>query len=108
MISLTEKLIPLKAVADIVPGNVRGKKIAHSTVWRWAARGVDGVVLETLNAPGGRVTSREAVQRFLTALTSRRSGRRPVAVRARRTGAATARRRLAADGVWGITERSDG
>lgn len=40
-----------------------------STVWRWATRGVRGVVLESLRIGGKRFTTEEAFVRFANALT---------------------------------------
>ncbi|MCR9211960.1 MAG: DUF1580 domain-containing protein [bacterium] len=36
-----------------------------STAWRWANRGVKGVKLETVSIGGKRLTSVQAVTRFL-------------------------------------------
>ncbi len=38
------------------------------SVYRWAQKGVKGVKLEARNIGGRKYTSREAVERFLTAL----------------------------------------
>jgi hypothetical protein len=39
-----------------------------STLWRWALRGVRGIVLESIVIGGRRYTSREAVDRFMSRL----------------------------------------
>jgi hypothetical protein len=50
----------------------QGKRVSTVTMWRWATRGCDGVILESLQTPSGRVTSVAAIQRFFEALTERR------------------------------------
>jgi hypothetical protein len=68
----TETLLTLSQAAAEQPCRRQGKKVATTTVWRWSTRGSGGVVLETLQTPSGRVTSREALQRFFEALTEAR------------------------------------
>lgn len=41
------------------------------TIWRWAKRGVRGVVLETIAVGGRRFTSREAFRRFVQATSAK-------------------------------------
>jgi hypothetical protein len=63
----------------------QGKRVSTVTMWRWATRGCDGVILESLQTPSGRVTSMAAIQRFFEALTKQReSGGRPEAPGPRR------------------------
>jgi Protein of unknown function (DUF1580) len=62
--STTETLISLTEAAKTVPRRRRGRKTHLSTIYRWATIGVRGIVLETLQCGGSRVTSREALQRF--------------------------------------------
>jgi hypothetical protein len=70
----TEKLIRLHEAAALVPAS-RGAKATHiSTVLRWILTGAKGpggvtVRLEAVRAGRKWLTSREAVQRFLEALT---------------------------------------
>ena len=66
--STTETLISLTEAAKTVPRRRRGRKTHLSTIYRWATVGVRGVVLETLQCGGSRVTSREAMQRFFERL----------------------------------------
>jgi hypothetical protein len=66
--STTETLISLTEAAQTVPRRRRGRKTHLSTIYRWATTGVHGVVLETLQCGGSRVTSREAMQRFFERL----------------------------------------
>jgi hypothetical protein len=66
--STTETLISLTEAAKTVPRRRRGRKTHLSTLYRWATIGVRGIVLETLQCGGSRVTSREALQRFFETL----------------------------------------
>src|SRR5262249_18837103 len=66
--STTETLISLADAAKTVPRRRRGRKTHLSTIYRWATVGVRGIVLETLQCGGSRVTSREAMQRFFERL----------------------------------------
>ena len=45
----------------------RGRKIHHSTIFRWATKGVRGRILETWLVGGVRYTTLEALQRFFEA-----------------------------------------
>jgi hypothetical protein len=67
-----ETTITLAQAAAEQPCRREGKRVSTVTIWRWATRGVKGIVLETLQTPSGRVTSREALQRFFTALAESR------------------------------------
>lgn len=68
---LTEDLEPLKKAP--FPGNQH-----YSTRFRWATRGVRGVVLETVCIGGVRYTSAQARKRFADRLTAiRNSGVTP-------------------------------
>ena len=49
-----------------------GRKIHVSSLYRWATRGIRGVILETLQVGGCRYTSKEALQRFSDRLTEAR------------------------------------
>lgn len=65
---LGEQLIRLNEVRKLLPPRSDGRRVALSTVYRWCHRGVRGVRLETMRGPWGRMTSIEAVERFLLAL----------------------------------------
>lgn len=71
---LSEELISLPEAASLVPGRGTGKTADPKTLYRWADVGVRGVRLETIPAGTRLCTSREAMQRFFTALEARRSG----------------------------------
>jgi Protein of unknown function (DUF1580) len=104
--STSETLISLADAAKAVPRRRRGRKTHLSTLYRWATVGVRGVVLETLQCGGSRVTSREAMQRFFEALSQPRavggqSGPIPVprTVAQRRRASAASGRRLIEQGA---------
>jgi hypothetical protein len=58
-----EQVLPVKKAPKYIPGNV-----STHTAWRWATRGVRGIKLESMMVGGTRVTSREAIDRFLSKL----------------------------------------
>jgi hypothetical protein len=72
-INIEEHLMRLAEVAQFVPRR-NGRKAHVSTIYRWSTIGCHGVVLETLQAGGTRVTSREAVARFFARLTALAQG----------------------------------
>jgi len=57
---LTEDLIRLNEVPKVLP-----RRVDVSTAWRWAMRGVGGIKLETVKIGGKKMTSRQAVTRFI-------------------------------------------
>jgi len=59
VVSLTEA-----ARSKYLPRRREGKRPHVATLFRWASRGVRGVVLETIQCGGTRCTSVEALQRF--------------------------------------------
>ena len=69
--STCETLITFAEAARGLPSRRNGRKTHISTLYRWATAGCKGVILETLQIGGSRCTSREAMQRFFEALTSR-------------------------------------
>ncbi len=90
-----ESLITLSAAAKSVPN-----RPSTSTIWRWHARGVKGVRLETVVVGGTRYTTLEAMQRFADRLTSdpgQDSGSRTTTQRER--DIARAERELAEQGI---------
>jgi hypothetical protein len=62
-----ETLIRPEDVRDYLPSSRRGKKLSKAICFRWAKRGVGGVLLETIKVGGARLTSVEAVHRFVQA-----------------------------------------
>jgi Protein of unknown function (DUF1580) len=78
----TELHLTFSQAASEQPRRRQGKKVSTVTFWRWATRGSGGIILETLQTPSGRVTSREAIARFFLALTEQRqassSSARPI------------------------------
>jgi hypothetical protein len=69
-----EELISLSDAIELIPG-----KPHLSQVYRWARRGLRGVKLEWVRCGGRRYTSREAITRFITALTIADGGDAPIA-----------------------------
>ncbi|MBY0587893.1 DUF1580 domain-containing protein [bacterium] len=67
-IRITERIVPLSEATKFVPPVRNGRRIHVSTLYRWADRGVQGVVLETCKVGGTRCTSVEAIERFIEAL----------------------------------------
>ena len=63
-----EGLITLTEATSLCPRWRMGRKPARSTVYRWATRGCRGVYLETLDTPGGLVTTKPALLRFFNQL----------------------------------------
>lgn len=73
MIDLSERLLPLSKVAEHLPPGPGGKKLSYPTIWRWALRGIiaqDGerIRLETTQIGGRRMTSLEAIERWMARL----------------------------------------
>jgi hypothetical protein len=69
-----EKLISLNEAARLIPPARKGRRCHPSTLHRWALRGVNGIQLEHYQTPRRIFTTREAVQRFLEALTPNPAG----------------------------------
>ena len=64
----TETLVTLSRAADHYPA-VNGRHPHPCTVFRHALKGVEGIRLETVRVGGRLVTSVEAVDRFIDAVT---------------------------------------
>jgi len=96
MISTEEQVIPLTQVRKYLPPTM--PKPHPSTCVRWALRGVGDppIRLETIKFGGRRLTSVEAINRFIAALTVREGP--PQSVTARSTAHASADSELAAEG----------
>ena len=65
----SEHLITLAEAVKVLPGRPH-----ISTIWRWWARGVRGIRLETAVIGGRRFTSTQALQRFAEASTAVANG----------------------------------
>ena len=61
---LSETLMSLPDACSAFPL----RKVSLPTLYRWRSTGHRGVILETAIVGGRRVTSAEAIQRFLTAI----------------------------------------
>jgi hypothetical protein len=64
---LTEQVYVLSELATKYPGN-KGKHLHYETLRRWWKHGIRGVHLETKPFGGRRVSSLEAVDRFINRL----------------------------------------
>jgi hypothetical protein len=64
----TEQTFSLRDAPTYLPHLRHGRKFDRCTIYRWAKSGRRGIVLETLQTPGGKITSVEALQRFFEAL----------------------------------------
>lgn len=70
MIDLNNETIgSLSEIARLLPP-YRGRRLHPSTLWRWSARGLKGVRLETVRFGGRILCSLEAVGRFSDRLTA--------------------------------------
>jgi hypothetical protein len=73
-----ERTIRIGDVAALLPPRPDGRRVGKSTIHRWALRGVRGVVLESARAPFGKITSLEAVERFIDRLNQIDPAARPL------------------------------
>lgn len=62
-----ETILSLTEAAKVLP-RVNGKRPAVSTLWRWCRKGLRGVRLDYIRVGRKIATSREALNRFFTAL----------------------------------------
>jgi hypothetical protein len=76
----SEHTFPLAEAARRLPRLRSNRPVAVSTVWRWARRGLRGVVLETALVGGVRVTSAAALREFFARLDRRPVSPRPTVV----------------------------
>ena len=73
----TEQLFPFSEVRHYIPSSRWGKRLHLATIHRWRRRGIAGVVLEAVRVDGTWMTSREAISRFSTKLTSGKAPQEP-------------------------------
>jgi len=66
----TETVVTFREAAKLIPRRRAGKKCAVSTLHRWRLKGIRGARLETAMVGGIRVTSVEAIQRFVDRLSN--------------------------------------
>ncbi len=71
-----EKLISFNEATKLFPHGRHGKRPHVATIYRWTQKGHNGVLLEYAQLPSRRVTSVEAVHRFIKALTKQNDPRR--------------------------------
>ncbi len=75
---IKEELLTLKHASAAFPKRRAGSRPHLATLHRWAKRGCRGVVLETVQVGCTRCTSREAIARFIGALTAQVGGVSPI------------------------------
>ncbi len=64
-----EEVLPLPVITEEFPRSASGRKVHTKTVRRYILNGLRNVKLEATRGPGGGLyTSREAVKRFLAAI----------------------------------------
>ncbi|MBA4017296.1 MAG: hypothetical protein C0483_08995 [Pirellula sp.] len=66
-----EVLISLAEAAALVPCGRKGRNPDVKTLYAWTKNGCRGVVLESVQLGARRGTSREAIRRFVEALTAK-------------------------------------
>jgi hypothetical protein len=101
----SNELIPLSRVPNLrwLPRRRRGAKLSYTCLWRWATKGVSGVVLQTVRVGGTPCTTESDLQHFFADVAAAKRGERPVqtirtpAHRTREIDAA--RQRLARAGI---------
>jgi len=67
---LSEHLVSLPQAAKLLPARRGGRPVHVSCLYRWTVSGCKGIQLESLQLGGTRVTSREALARFFSRLSS--------------------------------------
>ncbi len=71
MIDLSsENVFSLTEATEHLPHRRGGRAVHVATLYRWAQRGVRGVILESLQVGGTKCTSLEALQRFFERLSN--------------------------------------
>lgn len=66
----SEQLISLAEAAGMLPCGRKGRYPNVKTVYAWTTHGCRKILLASIQAGGRRVTSKEAVQRFIQELTA--------------------------------------
>jgi hypothetical protein len=100
-----DELIPLSCVPDLrwIPRRRRGTKLSYTCLWRWATKGVAGVVLQTVRVGGTPCTTESDLRHFFADVAAAKRGEKPIPIirtsahRAREIEAA--RQRLAQSGI---------
>jgi len=95
----TETLLCLVDAARSLPRRRAGKRPHVSCLYRWTTTGCKGVVLESLQCGGTRVTSAEALARFFQRLTYADDPRRDRTPDRRQRAAQAAVRELEREGL---------
>jgi hypothetical protein len=98
----SETLVSLQEAARLLPARRAGKRPHVSCIYRWTVAGCRGIKLESVQIGGTRCTSREALERFFSALTAAAQGEIPAPLpptKNRRRLFEAAERRCARSGV---------
>jgi Protein of unknown function (DUF1580) len=69
-----EDIMTFSQAAEWLPRRRKGRKVAASTLWRWASVGIAGIRLEVIFVGASRCTSKAALQRFFEKISEARSG----------------------------------
>jgi len=69
-----EKLLTMQEARKLFPGRKPGKSVDISVIYRWAEKGLNDILLETVMVGSLMHTSREAIIRFNQALTEMKAG----------------------------------
>jgi hypothetical protein len=75
---LTETVLSLAEAAKRLPPRRAGKRPNLQTLYRWTVQGCRGVVLESVQIGGSRMTSLQALRRFFSRLTEQAAAPCPV------------------------------
>ena len=91
---LQETPLTISQAAKLIPG--RSGCVGVSTVWRWVLHGCRGHRLESCMVGGLRMTSHEAIERFLAAINGEQTA---ISTDQRQAAIDRAERELAAAGI---------
>jgi hypothetical protein len=80
------ELIPLADLPSRIPEGHAGRRIHSHVPYRWAAKGLAGVVLQTITLPGtGKATTVEWYRRFVVEVAAARDELQPKPSHSRRS-----------------------
>src|SRR5580698_1192583 len=72
----SNELIPLSRVPNLrwLPRRRRGAKLSYTCLWRWATKGVSGVVLQTVRVGGTPCTTESDLRQFFVDVAAAKRG----------------------------------
>jgi hypothetical protein len=78
--SESSDLLPLSSVPNLkwLPRRRRGAKLSYTCLWRWATRGVAGVVLQTVRVGGTPCTTESDLRQFFAEVAAAKRGGKQV------------------------------